>query len=62
VIFFNKKSRFGFIESAEDKVNYYVSEKNLMEPVEKDDKVEFELKEAKRGKEAVKVRKVYHEG
>lgn len=57
VIFFNKKSRFGFIKSNEDDKNYYVQEKNLLDPVEPEDDVEFELKDAKRGKEAVLVKK-----
>ena len=62
VIFFNKKSRFGFIKSHADNQNYYVHEKNLLDAIEQEDEVEFELRDAKRGKEAVKVRKVAKPG
>ena len=58
VIFFNKKSRFGFIKNNEDDNSYYVQEKNLTDKsIEPGDDVEFELKDARRGKEAVMVKK-----
>jgi len=58
IIFFNKKSRFGFIKNLADNQNYYVHEKNLIDSIESEDEVEFMLKEAKRGKEAVHVKKI----
>jgi len=57
VIFFNRKSNFGFIKNLEDDKNYYVHKKNLIDEVDLEDEVEFELKEAKRGQEAIKVKK-----
>jgi CspA family cold shock protein len=58
IIFFNKKSRFGFIKNYYDNKNYYVHEKNLLSMVEQEDEVEFLLKEAKRGLEAIQVKKI----
>ncbi len=59
VVFFNRKNKFGFIHSDEDGNNYYVHEKSLGGIiVEQDDLVEFELKDARRGKEAVQVKKI----
>jgi CspA family cold shock protein len=58
IIFFNKKSKFGFIKNYYDNKNYYVHEKNLVDPVEQEDEVEFVLQEAKRGFEAIRVKKV----
>jgi len=57
--FFNQKSKFGFIKCDEDGKEYYVHAKDVEEGVilNADDKVSFELKEAKRGMEAVKVKK-----
>jgi CspA family cold shock protein len=58
IIFFNKKSKFGFIKNYDDNKNYYVHGRNFLESAEKEDEVEFELREAKRGMEAIKVKKV----
>ena len=57
VIFFNRKSKFGFIKCFDDNENYYVHEKNLIDNINEEDQVEFELKNAKRGKEAIRVKK-----
>lgn len=57
--FFNQKSKFGFVKCNEDNKEYYVHLKDV-EPgviLNTDDKVIFELKEAKRGPEAVNVKK-----
>lgn len=56
VIFFNKKSKFGFIQG-ENETNYYVHAKDLLDEVEADDIVEFEIRAAKRGLEAFQVKK-----
>jgi CspA family cold shock protein len=59
VKFFNIKNKFGFIKCNEDGKEYYVHGKNVSgEQLNENDKVEFELKEAKRGPEAVQVKKV----
>ena len=58
VIFFNRKNKFGFIKCNDDGNSYYVQEKNLIDRIEEGDHVEFELKEASRGKEAIAVKKV----
>jgi CspA family cold shock protein len=57
VIFFNKKSKFGFIKGADDQTDYYVALKNLVDDVQPDDEVEFDIQIAKRGPEAVNVKK-----
>ncbi|MCD6069048.1 MAG: cold-shock protein [Bacteroidetes bacterium] len=58
VKFFNSKSNFGFIRSDEDSTEYYVHGNDVEGTVQADDKVSFELKEAKRGPQAVKVKKI----
>lgn len=59
MIFFNRKSKFGFIRANEDQVDYYVAQKNLIDEVEAGEEVEFEVKIAKRGPEAVNVKKAH---
>lgn len=56
VIFFNKKSKFGFIQG-EHATNYYVHAKDLLDEVEAEDLVEFEIRIARRGPEAFQVKK-----
>ncbi len=58
MIFFNEKSRFGFIKNYYDNKNYYVHEKNFMENLVQEDEVVFELSYAKRGIEAINVKKI----
>lgn len=58
VIFFNKKSKFGFIKDNEENASYYVSEKQLIDRIEDGDEVEFDVRDAARGKEAIRVRKI----
>lgn len=58
IIFFNKKSRFGFIRNFHDNKNYYVHEKNFLENLDQEDEVEFELTETEKGMEATKVKKI----
>lgn len=57
VMFFNQKSKFGFIKGI-DGTEYYVHAKHTKEVLGQDDEVEFELNIAKRGPEAVNVRKI----
>lgn len=58
--FFNQKSKFGFIICNEDSKEYYVHAKDVEggASIDAEDKVSFELKEAKRGPEAVNVKKL----
>lgn len=58
VKFFNTKSNFGFIRCEEDNKEYYVHGKDVEGGnLNAEDKVSFELKEAKRGPQAVNVKK-----
>ena len=57
VKFFNAAKKFGFITDLEDKKDYYVHVKDLLEPVKDGDTVTFEISPAKRGLTAVKVQK-----
>jgi CspA family cold shock protein len=59
VKFFNYKNKFGFIKCNEDGNEYYVHAKHVIgEQLQQNDKVQFELKEAKRGPEAIEVKKI----
>lgn len=58
VKFFNNKNKFGFIIDDETKKEYYVHVKELTEEVKESDRVEFDLKPAKRGEECTQVRKI----
>jgi len=57
--FFNQKSKFGFIKCNEDGKEYYFHAKDVEGGaiLDAEDKVSFELKEAKRGPEAVNIKK-----
>ena len=57
VIFFNTKSKFGFIKEDKTGADYYFYIKNPTEKLEKEDEVFFELKESKKGWEAINVTK-----
>lgn len=58
IIFFNAKSKFGFIKG-ENGQEYYVHAKSIAgdAPQEGED-VEFEIREAKRGQEAFDVKRI----
>lgn len=58
--FFNHKNKFGFIKCNEDGKEYYVHAKNIVSEqyINQGDKVEFELKDASRGPEAIQVKKI----
>jgi CspA family cold shock protein len=56
VIFFNQKSKFGFIKNNETGVDYYFYMKNPVEKIEKNDRVSFKIRQAKKGYEAVDVK------
>lgn len=56
IIFFNKKTQFGFIKGTDNK-DYYIRGKNLIDDVIEGDHVEFEIKDTKKGPEAIDVKK-----
>ena len=59
VKFFNVKNKFGFIKCNEDGKEYYFHAKYVLgEQLQQNDNVQFELKDAKRGPEAIEVKKV----
>ena len=58
VKFFNEQTKFGFITCHEDGKEYYVHIKDLLTPIKTGDEVNFELAPSKRGKQAVKVKKI----
>jgi CspA family cold shock protein len=57
VKFFNVKNKFGFITEDETGKEYYVHIKDVEGTIVENDKVSFELEDAKRGPQAVKVKK-----
>lgn len=61
VIFFNAKSKFGFIKS-ENGQEYYVHAKAIIGEIPQEgEDVEFEIRDAKRGPEAFQVKKIERE-
>ncbi|MBX2844513.1 MAG: cold shock domain-containing protein [Flammeovirgaceae bacterium] len=56
VKFFNDSKGFGFIKDSESDEEYFVHVSGLIDEVRQDDKVTFELKEGKKGMNAVNVR------
>jgi CspA family cold shock protein len=58
VKFFNIKNKFGFIIDDETKKEHYVHAKDLTEEIKEGDRVEYELRPAKRGDECAKVKKI----
>lgn len=58
VKFYNLKSKFGFITEEVTGLEYYFNIKNNLVYFQKDDKVSFELKDSKKGKEAYNVTKL----
>ena len=56
VKFFNESKGFGFIMEEESKKEYFVHVSGLIDQVREGDVVEFELKEGKKGLNAVDVK------
>ncbi|NPA45228.1 MAG: cold shock domain-containing protein [Chlorobi bacterium] len=56
VKFFNGSKGFGFIIDEETKSEYFVHVSGLIDEINEGDMVEFELKEGKKGLNAVNVR------
>ncbi len=58
VKFFNETKGFGFIIDEETKTEYFVHVSGLIDKVQEGDNVEFELKEGRKGLNAVNVKVV----
>ena len=58
VKFFNQSKGFGFIIDDESKTEYFVHVTGLIDEINENDAVEFELKEGRKGLNAVNVKLV----
>jgi CspA family cold shock protein len=58
VKFFNESRGFGFIKDSESDNEYFVHVSGLVDNIQEDDEVTFELKEGKKGLNAVNVKRV----
>ncbi len=56
VKFFNESKGFGFITDDEDNKEYFVHVTGIIDEIREGDSVEFELKEGKKGLNAVEVK------
>jgi CspA family cold shock protein len=56
VKFFNDSKGYGFVIDDESKTEYFVHVSGLIDEIREDDKVEFELKEGRKGLNAVNVK------
>ena len=58
VKFFNDSKGYGFVVDEESKAEYFVHVTGLIDEIKQDDAVEFELKEGRKGLNAVNVKVV----
>jgi cold shock protein len=58
VKFFNDDKGFGFIAQDNSTNEFFVHANNLSQPVQKNDKVEFDVREGRKGPEAYNVKKM----
>jgi CspA family cold shock protein len=56
VKFFNQTKGFGFVREADTEKEYFVHVSGLVDQVRENDQITFELKEGKKGLNAVNVR------
>jgi len=56
VKFFNESKGFGFVTDDSSKTDYFVHISGLIDEIREGDQVEFELKEGKKGLNAVSVK------
>jgi len=56
VKFFNESKGFGFIKDNDSNTEYFVHVTGLVDKIKEDDQVTFELKEGKKGLNAVNVK------
>jgi len=54
--FFNEEKGFGFIKQDDSNKDLFVHVSNLIDEVQKDDKVEFEIEDGRKGPNAVNVK------
>ena len=59
VKFFNEARGFGFIKEEDTNTEHFVHVSGLIDEIREEDTVEFELKEGKKGLNAVNVKVVY---
>jgi cold shock protein len=57
VKFFNEMKGFGFIKDAQSEKEYFVHSSGLVDRIKEGDEVSFELKEGKKGLNAVSVKR-----
>ncbi len=58
VKFFNETKGFGFVKESDSDQEYFVHVSGLIDEIRENDKISFELKEGKKGLNAVNVRLV----
>lgn len=58
VKFFNDDKGFGFIAQDNSSNELFVHANNLAQPIQKEDKVEFDIREGRKGPEAYNVKKI----
>ncbi len=58
VKFFNESKGFGFIKDNESGTEYFVHVTGLIDKIREDDEVEFDLKEGKKGLNAINVKHI----
>jgi CspA family cold shock protein len=58
VKFFNDAKGFGFISQDNSSSEFFVHANNISQPLEKNDKVAFDVREGRKGPEAYNVRKL----
>ena len=56
VKFFNESKGFGFVVDEETKEEYFVHVTGLIDEIKEDDQVEFDLKDGRKGLNAVNVK------
>jgi len=57
VKFFNETKGFGFVTDEENGQEYFVHVSGLVDSIEKDDEVTFDLQEGRKGLNAINVKK-----
>lgn len=57
VKFFNETKGFGFVKDEENGQEYFVHVSGLVDTIDKDDEVTFDLQEGRKGLNAVNVKK-----
>ncbi len=57
VKFFNEAKGFGFISQDNSSQEFFVHANNVNQPIQKNDKVSFEVREGRKGPEAYNVKK-----